>query len=148
MPSAASDVRRSVRARPARLVDDHVLRAGAIASASIGGLDAATGTPSRAERVVLQAVGEVDVHTAASLRAHLAGLIDSGVDDIVVDLTDVTFLDSTGAGVLAGALKAVQGRGGRLQLVIASEGVLRLFRIAALMQVFTIHRHLNDALAH
>jgi len=104
------------------------------------------GTADR-ERAVLRVVGEVDVNTAPQLRDDLAALIAADIVDIVVDLTGVTFIDSTGAGVLVAALKKVQARDGRLELVIEHAKVLRLFRIAALTRVFTIHPTVEAALA-
>ena len=96
---------------------------------------------------VVEVSGEVDVYTASALRTKLADLIDADQTDLVVDLTRVRFLDSTGLGVLVGALKKVRGRSGRLELVIDQEKVMKVFRITALTQVFTIHETLDAALA-
>ena len=97
-------------------------------------------------RTVVQVTGEIDVYTAPLLREELASLIDAEHRDVVVDLTGVGFMDSTGLGVLVGALKKVRTLGGDLQLVISSEKVLKVFRITALTQVFTIHETLDAAL--
>jgi len=99
------------------------------------------------ESTIVEVTGEVDVYSASVLREKLAELIDANHTDIVVDLTGVGFLDSTGLGVLVGALKKVRGFGGRLQLVIDQEKVMKVFRITALTQVFTIHDTLEAALA-
>jgi anti-sigma B factor antagonist len=96
-------------------------------------------------RTVVQVTGEIDVYTAPLLREELASLIDAEHRELVVDLTGVGFMDSTGLGVLVGALKKVRTLGGDLQLVISSEKVLKVFRITALTQVFTIHETLDDA---
>jgi len=97
---------------------------------------------------VVEVVGEIDVYTASVLREKLTDVIDAEHSDIVVDLTGVGFLDSTGLGVLVGALKKVRGFGGRLQLVIDQDKVMKVFRITALTQVFTIHETVDAALAH
>jgi anti-sigma B factor antagonist len=101
----------------------------------------------RGDLTIVEVAGEVDVYTAAILREKLADLIDADHTDLVVDLTGVGFLDSTGLGVLVGALKKIRGFGGRLQLVIDQEKVMKVFRITALTQVFTIHDSLEAALA-
>ncbi|HEY8717009.1 STAS domain-containing protein [Pengzhenrongella sp.] len=100
----------------------------------------------RGDCTVIAVTGEVDVYTATALRERLADLIDAEHTDLIVDLTGVGFLDSTGLGVLVGALKKIRGLGGRLQLVIDQEKVMKLFRITALTQVFTIHDNLAEAL--
>jgi len=100
----------------------------------------------RGDLTIVVVEGEVDVYTAAVLREKLIDVIDADHADVIVDLTGVGFLDSTGLGVLVGALKKIRGFGGRLQLVIDQEKVMKVFRITALTQVFTIHESLEDAL--
>lgn len=99
------------------------------------------------DRTVVDVTGEIDVYTAPALREELTNLIDAEHTDLVVDLTGVSFMDSTGLGVLVGALKKVRTIGGDLRLVIDSEKILKVFRITALTQVFTIHSTLDEALA-
>ncbi len=98
-------------------------------------------------RTVLHVAGEIDVASAGRLRERLVLLLSQGRADLVVDLTGVTFMDSTGLGVLVGGLKRVRIAGGRLVLVVDSERLLKVFRITGLTQVFTIHDTLDAALA-
>ena len=53
---------------------------------------------------IIAVVGEIDVATAPQLRECLHGVIAKGEPTVVVDLLDVTFLDSTALGVMVGAL--------------------------------------------
>jgi len=64
-----------------------------------------------------------------------------------VDLGRVDFIDSTGLGVLVGALNRARELGGNLQLICAQERVLKLLRITGLDQVFTVRSTLEEALA-
>jgi anti-sigma B factor antagonist len=96
---------------------------------------------------VVDVTGEIDVYTAPALREKLTALVDDGHVDLVVNLTEVRFMDSTGLGLLVGVLKRVRGLDGRLQLVIDSERLLKVFRITALTQVFTIRETVDEALA-
>jgi anti-sigma B factor antagonist len=95
-------------------------------------------TRTVAEYTVLEVGGEVDVYTAPRLRERLVELVDSGARNVVVDLGRVDFLDSTGLGVLVGALKRLRAVGGTFGLVCAKEPLLKIFRITALDQVFPI----------
>ena len=97
-------------------------------------------------RTVVEVSGEIDVATAGVLRDRLTELLDRDRIDLVVDLRGVRFMDSTGLGVLVGILKKVRLAGGRLQLVIDSERLLKVFRITALLQVFTVHDTVEAAL--
>jgi anti-sigma B factor antagonist len=87
---------------------------------------------------VLDVVGEVDVYTAPQLRERLITLVDEGARQVVIDLGRVEFLDSTGLGVLVGALKRLRGVGGELALVCAQERLLKIFRITGLDRVFAL----------
>lgn len=104
-----------------------------------------TSRPS-GDRTVVHVTGEIDVYTAPVLREELARLVDGGHNNLVVDLTGVPFMDSTGLGVLVGALKKVKTHGGDLALVIDQEKVLKVFRITALTQVFPIFETVDEAL--
>jgi anti-sigma B factor antagonist len=91
------------------------------------------------EHTVLEVGGEVDVYTAPRLRERLIELIEGGARRVVVDLDRVDFLDSTGLGVLVGALKRLRSVGGSFALVCDKEPLLKIFRITALDQVFPLH---------
>lgn len=98
-------------------------------------------------QVVVYVQGEVDVDTAAVLRERLTDLIQADHTDLVVDLRRVTFMDSTGLGVLVASLGTVRTHGGRLQLVVDGAGVARMLRISGLDQVFVVHTTLDAALS-
>ncbi len=87
---------------------------------------------------VLAVGGEVDVATAPRLREKLIELVNSGQHRIVVDLGAVEFLDSTGLGVLVGALKRVRTHDGDLALVCTEARILKVFEITGLTKVFSI----------
>src|SRR5689334_14487449 len=102
-------------------------------------------TRTVADRRVLDVGGEIDVYTAPQLRERLIALVENGARQVVVDLTRVEFLDSTGLGVLVGALKRLRAVHGDLSLVCAQERLLKIFRITGLDRVFTIHDSVETA---
>jgi len=105
-------------------------------------------TTSRRDDVsVVSVAGEVDVYTAAQLRAVLDEEIGAGNARLIVDLDGVSFLDSTGLGVLVGRLKLVRNSSGWLRIVCTNDRILRVFRITGLDKVFGIHDSLDEALA-
>lgn len=99
------------------------------------------------ERTVMHLGGEIDVYTAPLVREKLDEQILGGRSNLVLDLSKVSFLDSTGLGVLVGRLKLARSRGGHLRLVGADDRVLKVFAITGLDKVFEIHSTLDDALA-
>lgn len=98
-----------------------------------------------AGHTVVEVRGEVDVYTATRLREHLVAVIDGGARSLVTDLRRVEFLDSTGLGVLVGALKRLRMAGGDLTLVCDNEKLLKIFRITALDRVFALHETVEAA---
>ncbi len=110
-------------------------------------MDVSVTSRESGDRTVVEVRGEIDVYTAPVLREELTSLVDAQRTNLVVDLTQVSFMDSTGLGVLVGGLKKVRTLGGDLSLVIDQETILKVFRITALTQVFSIHSTLEDALA-
>ncbi len=104
-------------------------------------------TRSVAGRKVLDVGGEIDVYTAPQLRERLVAMVQSGARQVVVDLGRVEFLDSTGLGVLVGALKRLNSVGGELALVCAQERLLKIFRITGLDRVFKLHPTVEEAVA-
>lgn len=110
-------------------------------------MDLRVRTAVHGDRVVVSVGGEIDVYTANSLREALTRVIGPGRADLIVDLTEVTFMDSTGLGVLIGSVRQVREHGGRVQLVVAEGNVVNLMRITAVTQVFTVHESLEAALA-
>jgi len=96
---------------------------------------------------ILAVSGEVDVATAPRLREVLIDLVNKGQHRIVVDLGGVDFLDSTGLGVLVGALKRVRTHDGELALVCAEPRILKIFEITGLTKVFPMYRSADEAVA-
>lgn len=98
-------------------------------------------------KTVIAVSGEIDVYTAPKLRDKITELVGTGVYDLVIDLSEVDFLDSTGLGVLVGGLKKVRAHDGSLALVCHQDRLLKIFRITGLSKVFAIHETQEGALA-
>lgn len=90
-------------------------------------------------RTLVEVTGEVDVYSSPVLREHLADLIADGAHDLVVDLRPVTFMDSTGLGVLVSGLKMASARDGSFELVLTAPKILKIFTITGLNRLFRIH---------
>jgi anti-sigma B factor antagonist len=96
--------------------------------------------------VVVEVQGEVDMFTAPKLRERLVATVDQGSYRIIVDLTGVSFMDSTGLGTLVGSLKRVKEHDGVLALVCSQRAVLRVLTITGLTNVFPIYDSIERAL--
>lgn len=96
---------------------------------------------------IIEVGGEVDVYTAPKLREAVVNAVEAGRVRLIVDVQQVDFLDSTGLGVLVGALKRVRGEGGSLDIVCSQERLLKIFEITGLDKVFGLHDSVDAARA-
>ena len=99
------------------------------------------------ERIVVHVVGEVDLANAPELDQQLATVMGQSPSQLVVDLTEVTFMDSTGLGVLVRALKRSRELEIRLDLIVTNERVLKVFGITGLDTVLPIHSSMDSITA-
>jgi anti-sigma B factor antagonist len=103
-------------------------------------------TTERGGVSVLSLRGEIDVYTAPLLRQAILDLIEKGRLDVVIDMQQVDFLDSTGLGVLVEGLKRVKTRDGMFSIVATQDKILKIFDITGLNKAFPIHGSVDEAL--
>lgn len=95
--------------------------------------------------LVFKLRGSLDLATAPTVRAALTEETDKGSHNLVVDLTQLEFLDSTGLGVLIGAHRRAAERGRSLRLIISDGPISRLLNITGLISVFAVYHSIEDA---
>ena len=103
-------------------------------------------TRYRAAHVLVTVAGEIDITTVPQLRGRLAPLAAAG-RAVIADLTDVTFLDAAGLGVLAGAAGKAAASGGSLHVVSGRYQARRIFALTGLDRQIPLARTLTEALA-
>ena len=89
--------------------------------------------------------GDIDVATSPVLREVLYEQAAGDTASMIVDLTGVDFIDSTGLTVLVGTLKRLRERGATMAVVCPHERVLRTFRVTALDRIFPLYGSLAAA---
>ena len=95
---------------------------------------------------VVAVTGEIDLFTAPQFKQRMSQPIDAGRSNVVVDLTETTFIDSSSLGVLIGAHRRLKQRNGSLVVVCDNDAIVKTFKITGLDGVFTLVRSLDDAL--
>jgi anti-sigma B factor antagonist len=91
--------------------------------------------------------GEIDLHVSPTVTAALTEVIDQKPERLVVDLSEVTYIDSAGLAALIQAMQKVEGYGGKFMLSGLQETVRSIFEISRLDQVFQIFPDADAALA-
>ena len=82
--------------------------------------------------------GEIDVYTSPKVKDAITELIDQGSYDLVINLENVRYIDSTGLGVLIGGLKRVREHSGTVNLVCTNPQIKKIFDITGLSKIFGI----------
>jgi anti-sigma B factor antagonist len=97
---------------------------------------------------IIKVTGEIHVSTAPEFTQRLSSAIESGKTALVLDMSAVEFIDSTGLSVLLNGLRLVTQMHGRMAIVCANPTVLRLFQITSLDDTFDIFAERGPAIAH
>jgi anti-sigma B factor antagonist len=87
---------------------------------------------------LLAVAGELDLSNAGDLRRRIASAFATGVSRLVIDLSRVTHMDSTGLAELISAHQRAMELRGQLVLVVASAPILRMFEIRGVVGLFTL----------
>jgi anti-sigma B factor antagonist len=87
--------------------------------------------------------GEIDAYTAPQLREKLFPLSEKEGVKMVVDLSEVNYMDSTGLGVFVGVFKNVRAHNGEFKIVGLSERLQRLFEITGLADIIDINSQIE-----
>jgi anti-sigma B factor antagonist len=112
--------------------------------------DGMLGIDTRTEhgRAVLAVDGEVDVYSAHLLHEALLPLPAAGHRLVVLDLSRLTFVDSSGLGVIVGGVKRARAARGGLALVGVPDHVLKVLRVTGLDRIMPPFASLDEAFAH
>jgi anti-sigma B factor antagonist len=97
--------------------------------------------------VILKLGGEIDMKTSTGVKSKLKELFENKPRVLVVDMTEVEFMDSSGLATLVGALKWCRTNGSELRLAGLAQGVRSVFEICRLETIFQIYNNLAEALS-
>ena len=96
---------------------------------------------------ILDVSGEIDVYTAPQFKDAVNSIIATGQKHLVVNMSNVTYMDSSGFGALLSATRRLRPQGGTVNLVHVSGAIDRILRITRLNTVFATYDTVDEALA-
>lgn len=97
---------------------------------------------------VLSVEGEVDLYTAPAVREAAIGAMEAGADHLLLDLTEVPFMDSSGLGVIVACLKRLRELGGDLAVVSPPRSPpTKLLSLTGLDHAIPTHATVDEAVA-
>lgn len=88
----------------------------------------------------------IDAHNSDQLKAEMNRLFEGGTKDLLVDLKEVRFIDSSGLGVLVSGFKNASTRQGSIKLCSLQNQVKSMFELTRLHRVFDIYQTVDEAL--
>jgi anti-sigma B factor antagonist len=94
---------------------------------------------------VLCVTGEIDIYTAPLFKQAVVKLVSEGNNDVIIDLSGVTFMDSSGFGTLLGATRRLRPSGGGLHLAGANSTIQRMLRLTRLDSIMRVYGSAEEA---
>jgi stage II sporulation protein AA (anti-sigma F factor antagonist) len=97
--------------------------------------------------LVVRLQGELDHHTAEIVRERVEKELNKGLaTHLIMNLDGLSFMDSSGLGVILGRYKRVSQMGGRMALCSVSDPLMRLFELSGIQKILRIYRSESEAL--
>ncbi len=96
--------------------------------------------------VVLEINGEIDLYNAPEIKEKIKNEIDSGKVNVVINLEKVSYIDSSGIGVLISSLSNLKKVGGGLKLANVYASVRKVFELTKLTSFFDIYDSEEEAI--
>ncbi len=97
------------------------------------------------QRFILSVAGRLNVATAQQLKTHVKKITDRNQPELIMDLSGLVFMDSSGLAVFVSGMKSARERGGWLRLAGLNAQVAEIFKMTLLDRVFELYPTVDDA---
>jgi anti-sigma B factor antagonist len=97
-------------------------------------------------RKIIELSGEIDMYSSPELRTELMDFVKKKNKFLCVNLSGVSYIDSSGIATFVEGLKCMKSYGGRLLFFSMPQGVMEIFRFSKLDRVFEIYGTIDDAI--
>lgn len=96
---------------------------------------------STGEVLTIYLEGEIDHHSARSMREEIDKAIDFNMPSLLIlDFTGITFMDSSGIGLVMGRFKNLQKSGAKLHLVNLSDNIYKIMKLAGIERLAVVEK--------
>lgn len=101
------------------------------------------------DKLIVSLIGELDHHSAEEVRVKIDDRIDrDNIKKVILNFSGVTFMDSSGIGVVIGRYKKMQNRSGRLCVAEASKTISKVFEISGMFKIIDVYRNIDEAVVN
>lgn len=99
------------------------------------------------DKLIVFMMGELDHHSAEEVRSKIDDRLDrEAVGKLVLDFSDVSFMDSSGIGVVIGRYKKIAARKGSICIANVNNSVKRVFDLSGMFKIIKVYENLEQAL--
>lgn len=99
------------------------------------------------DKLIVNLMGELDHHSAEEVRVKIDDRIDrDNIKKVILDFGGVTFMDSSGIGVVIGRHKKMKNRDGRLCIVEINKSVNKVFEISGMYKLINVYRDVDEGI--
>lgn len=92
--------------------------------------------------------GELDHHSAGEVRVKIDDRIDRfNIDKVIFDFSEVTFMDSSGIGVIVGRYKRILVRDGKIAIAAVNKSIKRIFDLSGIFKIIKVYPTVEDAVS-
>ena len=101
------------------------------------------------DKLVVSLIGELDHHSAEEVRVKIDDRIDrDNIRKVILNFSGVTFMDSSGIGVVIGRYKKMQNRNGKLCVIEINKTVNKVFGISGMYKIIQVYRNIDEAIVN
>lgn len=101
---------------------------------------------NKAKTLIVELSGELDHHSAEEVRVKIDDRIDRQlIEKVIFDFSSVSFMDSSGIGVIIGRYKRVSMRGGRVAIASVNPSIKRIFDLSGMFKIINVYSNVNEA---
>ena len=101
------------------------------------------------DQLIVVLIGELDHHSAEEVRVKIDDRIDrDNIRKVILNFSGVTFMDSSGIGVVIGRYKKMQNRNGKLCVIEINRTVNKVFEISGMYKIIDVYRNIDEAVVN
>ena len=101
------------------------------------------------DKLIVALMGELDHHSAEEVRVKIDDRIDrDNIRKVILNFSGVTFMDSSGIGVVIGRYKKMQNRNGKLCVIEINRTVNKVFEISGMYKIIDVYRNIDEAVVN
>ncbi|MGM0472216.1 MAG: anti-sigma F factor antagonist [Bacillota bacterium] len=98
--------------------------------------------------LIIRISGDLDLHTVDDLRSQIEARMNSevGIKNMILNLKEVNFVDSSGLGFIIGRYKQISNYGGNLKIINVNQSIKKVFEVSGILKIVDVFTDEQEAL--